>query len=117
MIELINLFINKPNRNDDSYRANTSVAEFNMDQLEYAILPESDLSFATSNTKQSSHIDLVNTPRNLVNNISETPNIPQDINSKESVRRIVESEKFTNTIFEKMKIENFLFCFRKGLTY
>ena len=105
--ELINLFINKPNRNGDSYRANRSIVDFNIDQLEYAILPKSNLSFATFNTKQSYPTDLVNTPRNFVNTIPETPNIPhQDINSKESVRRIIESEKFTGTIFEKMKIEN-----------
>ena len=105
--ELINLFINKPNRNGDSYRANRSIVGFNIDQLEYAILPKSNLSFATFNTKQSYPTDLVNTPRNFVNTIPETPNIPhQDINSKESFRRIIESEKFTGTIFEKMKIEN-----------
>ena len=105
--ELINLFINKPNRNGDLYHPNRSIVDFNIDQLEYAILPKSNLSFATFNTKQSYPTDFVNTPRNFVNTIPETPNIPhQDINSKESVRRIIESEKFTGTIFEKMKIEN-----------
>ena len=92
--------ISKPNRNDDSYLANESIVDFNIDQLEYSILLLSNLSFATSNTKLSSPIDLVN------HTIPETPNLPhQDINSKESVR-IIESEKFTDIIFEKMKIEN-----------
>ena len=34
-------------------------------------------------TKQSSSIESVNTPRNPINNIPETPNLPQkDIDSK-----------------------------------
>ena len=78
--ELINLFINKPNRNGDLYHPNRSIVDFNIEQLEYAILPKSNLSFVTFNTKQSYPTDLVNTPRNLVNTIPETLNIPhQDI--------------------------------------
>ena len=72
--------INKPNRNDDSYRVNESTLDFNNDKLEYSILPASKLSFATSNNKQSSSIDLVNTPRNLINTIPETSNLPQQKN-------------------------------------
>ena len=67
--------VNKPNRNDDSYLANGSIVDFNIEQLEYSSLPGSDLSFATPNTKQSSSIESVNTPRKPINNIPETPNI------------------------------------------
>ena len=74
--------------------------------MEYSNLPASDLSFATPNTEQSSSIESVNTPRHPINNIPETPNLPQkDINSKESVRRIIESETFNDSISEKMKVE------------
>ena len=67
----------------------------------------SDLSFATPNTKQTSSIESVNIPRKSINNISETPNLPQkDINSKESNRRIMESQTFSDNISENMKIEN-----------
>ena len=98
--------INKPNRNDDSYRVNESIDGFSIEQLEYSNLPASDLSFATPNTEQSSSIESVNTPRHPINNIPETPNLPQkDINSKESVRRIIESETFNDSISEKMKVE------------
>ena len=69
--------LNKPNRNDDSYRVNESIVDFNIQQLEYSSLPGSDLSFATPNTKQSSSIESVNTPRNPINNIPETLNLPQ----------------------------------------
>ena len=55
--------INKPNRNDNSYRVNESIVAVSIEQLEYSHLPASDLSFATPNTKQSSSIDLVSTPR------------------------------------------------------
>ena len=55
--------VNKPNRNDDSYRVNQSIVDFNMEQLEYSSLPASDLSVATPNTKQSSSIESVNTPK------------------------------------------------------
>ena len=49
----------------------------------------------------------MNTPRKPTNNIPETPNLPQkDINSKESVRRIMESQTFNDNISEKMKIES-----------
>ena len=35
----------------------------------------------------------LNTPKHPINNIPDTPKLPQiDINSKESVRRIIESE-------------------------
>ena len=99
--------LNKPNRNDDLYRVNESIVDFNIQQLEYSSLPGSDLSFATPNTKQSSSIESVNTPRNPINNIPETLNLPQkDINSKESVRRIMESQTFNDNISEKMKIES-----------
>ena len=75
-------------------------------KLEYSSLPVSNLCFATHNTKQSP-IDLVNTPRNPINTIPETPSLPQkDINSKESVRRIIESKKFNDNKSEKMKIES-----------
>ena len=61
----------------------------------------------TPNTKQSSSIDLVNTPRNPIHDIPETPNLPQkDINIKEYVRRMIESETFNGNISEKMKIES-----------
>ena len=69
--------VNKPNRSDDSYRVNGSFADFNSEQLEYSSLPGSDLSFATPNAKLSSSIESVNTPRKPINNIPETPNLPQ----------------------------------------
>ena len=68
--------VNKPNRNDDSYRVNESIVDFNIEQLEYSSLPGSNLSFATPNTKQSSSIESVNTTRKPINNIPETPNLP-----------------------------------------
>ena len=99
--------VNKPNRSDDSYRVNESFADFNSEQLEYSSLPGSDLSFATPNAKLSSSIESVNTPRKPINNIPETPNLPQKVfNSKESVRRIMESQTFNDNISENMKIEN-----------
>ena len=97
--------LSKPNRNDDSYRVNESVVDFDIEQFEYSSLPGSELSFATPNTKQSSSIRSVNTPRKPINGIPETPNLPQkDINSKESVRRIMESQTFNDNISETMKI-------------
>ena len=49
----------------------------------------------------------MNTPRYPINNIPETPNLPQkDINIKESVRRMIESETFSDNISEKMKIQS-----------
>ena len=75
--------------------------------MEYSSLPATDFSFATPNTKQSSSIESVNTPRNPINNIPETPNLHQkDINSKESIRIIIESQTFNDDISEKMKIES-----------
>ena len=75
--------------------------------MEFSSLPGSDLSFATPNTKHPSSIESLNTSRKPINNISETPNLPQkDINSKESVRRIMESQTFSDNISEKMKIES-----------
>ena len=63
--------------------------------------------FATPNTKQSSSIQSVNTPRKPTKNIPETPNLPQmDIDSKESVRKVMESETSSDKISEKMKIES-----------
>ena len=63
--------------------------------------------FATPNTKQSSSIQSVNTPRKPIKNIPETPNLPQkDIDSKESVRKVMESETSNDKICEKMKIES-----------
>ena len=80
--------MNKPNRNDDSYRVNESIADFNIEQLDYSNLPASKLSFATPNTINS-HLPLilfVNSLRNPINNIPDTPNFPQKgIKSKESV--------------------------------
>ena len=97
--------INKPNKNDDSYYVNKSIADFNIDQ--YTNLQTGDLSFAAPNTKQPSSIDLVNTPSNPISIIPETPNLPQkDINGKESVRTIIESETLIDNIFKNMKIEN-----------
>ena len=93
------------------------MVDFNIKQLEYSNLPVSDLSFATPNTKQSFSIDLVNTPRNPINAILETPNLPEKhINNKESVRRIIESEKLNDNISEIMKIGNLKteFCFKKS---
>ena len=61
--ELMNLFIiqeniiNKPNRNNDSYRLNKSVVDFNIEQLEYSNLPASDFSLATPNI--NSHLPLI----------------------------------------------------------
>ena len=75
--------------------------------MEYSSLPASDLSFATPNTKQSSSTESVNTPRKVINNIPETPNLPQkDINSKESVIIIMESQTFNYNISEKMETES-----------
>ena len=49
--------------------------------------------FAAPDTKHSSSTESVNTQRNSINNIPETPNLLQkDINSKESIRGISESE-------------------------
>ena len=99
--------MNKPNRNNDSYRVNESIVDVNIEQLEYFSLPGRGLSFATPNTEQSSSIESMNTPRKPINNIPETPNLPQkNINSKESVRRIMESQTFNDDISEKMKIES-----------
>ena len=98
--------INKPNRNDGSYRVNEIIVDFNIEQLEYSNLPASNLSFARPNTKQSSSIGLVNTPKNPMKTIPETPNVPQkDIGSKEPVRSINESEILNDNISEKMKTE------------
>ena len=58
---------------------NESIVDFNIEQLEYSNLPARDLSFATPNTKQSSSIESVNTSINPINNIPETPNLPQTI--------------------------------------
>ena len=45
-------------------------------------------------------------PRYPINNIPATPNLPQkDINSKESVRRIIETQASNDNVSEKMKIE------------
>ena len=75
--------------------------------MEYSGLPGNDLSFATPNTKQSSSIESVNRPRKPINNMPGTPNLPhKDINSKESVRRIMESQTLNDNISEKMKIES-----------
>ena len=41
--------------------------------LEYFNLVTSDLSFATLNTEQASSISLMNTPRNPINTLLETP--------------------------------------------
>ena len=98
--------INKPNRNDDLYYDNKGIVDFNMDQLEYFNLPTSDLSFATPNTKQLSSTGLMNTPRNSINTLPESPYLPQkDINAKESVRKNMVSETFTDNMSD-MKIEN-----------
>ena len=59
------------------------------------------------NTKQSSSIESVNMPRKIINNIPETSNLPpKDIDSKESVRRSIESQTFNYNISKKMKIES-----------
>ena len=58
---------------------NESIVDFNIEQLEYSNLPARDLSFATPNAKQSSSIESVNTSINPINNIPETPNLPQTI--------------------------------------
>ena len=65
--------VSKPNRNDDSYRVYESIVDFNIEQLEYSSLLGSDLSFTTPNTKQSSSIKSVNTPRKPTNNIQRLP--------------------------------------------
>ena len=46
-------------------------------------------------------------PRKIIHYIPETPNLPQkDIDSKESVRRSIESQSFNDNLSEKMKIES-----------
>ena len=46
-------------------------------------------------------------PRKIINYIPENPNLlPEDIDSKESVRRIIESQTFSDNISKKMKIES-----------
>ena len=60
---------NKPIRNNDLYRINENIADFNFEQLEYS----NRLPFATN---QYSSIDLVNTPRYPTNTMPETPNLP-----------------------------------------
>ena len=60
--------------------------------MEYSNFPASDLSLTISNTKQSFSIDLVIHHK--------------EINSKESVRRIVGSETFIDNPSEKMEIES-----------
>ena len=46
-------------------------------------------------------------PRKIISSIPETPNLPQkDIDSKESVRRSIESQTFNDKLSEKMKIES-----------
>ena len=41
-------------------------------------------------------------PRKIINNIPETPNLPpKDIDSKESVRRSIESQTFNDNLSEK----------------
>ena len=70
--------------------------------MECSSLPASDFSFPTPNTKQSSSIESVNMPRKIINNIPETPNLPpKDIDSKESVRRSIESQTFNDNLSEK----------------
>ena len=73
-----------------------NIVGFIIGQWEYSNLPTSNLSFGTSNTKQSSSIAFVNTPTNPINTQLETPNLPQiDINGMEFVRRMTESETFS----------------------
>ena len=99
--------VNKPNKNDDLYRVNEGIVDFKIEQLECSSLPASDFSFAIPNTKQSSSIGSKKMPRKIINNILETPNLPQkDIDSKESVRRSIEAQTFNDNISEKMKIES-----------
>ena len=46
-------------------------------------------------------------PRKIINYIPENRNLlPEDIDSKESVRRIIESQTFSDNISKKMKIES-----------
>ena len=99
--------VNKPNKNDDLYRVNKGIVDFKIEKLECSSLPASDFSFATPNTKQSSSIESVNMPRKIINSIPENPNLlPKDIDSKESVRRSIESQTFNDNISKKMKIES-----------
>ena len=63
--------INKPNRNDDSYRVNEDFFDFKIELLESNLpnnnLLTSGLFSATPNPKQlSSSFDLINTPRNQI---------------------------------------------------
>ena len=45
--------------------------------------------------------------RKIINYIPETPNLlPKDIDSKESVRRSIESQTFNDNMSKKMKIES-----------
>ena len=46
-------------------------------------------------------------PRKIINYIPENPNLlPKDIDSKESVRRSIESQTFSQNTSKKMKIES-----------
>ena len=44
--------LNKPCRNDDSQSVNESIADFNIEKLEYSNFPTSNLSFAMPHGKQ-----------------------------------------------------------------
>ena len=96
--------VNKPNRNDDSDRANESVVDFNIEQLEYSSLPGSDLSFTTPNTKQLSSIESVNTPRKPTSDIPETPNLSQkDINRNHNHLMTTYLKKYIFFVSERVK--------------
>ena len=73
-----------------------NIVDFFIGLWEYSNLPTSNLSFGTSNTKQSSSTAFVNTQTNPINTQLEIPNVPQiDITGMEFVRRITESETFS----------------------
>ena len=97
--------VNKPNRNDDSYRVNESVVHFNIEQLEYCNLPASDLSLATHTTKQSSFIESVNTQKNSINNIPETY-LKKILVAKNLSEELLNQKHSMTTYLKKMKIES-----------
>ena len=97
--------VNKPNRNDDSYRVNESIVDFNIEQLEYCNLPASDLSLATHTTKQSSFVESVNKQKNSINKIPETY-LKKILVAKNLSEELLNQKHSMTTYLKKMKIES-----------
>ena len=93
--------INKPNRKNDLYCVNESIVDFNIEQSGYSNLLTSDLSFATPYTKQSSSIDLVNTPRNPINTIQRLPIYLKKILIARNLSKELLSQKHSVTTYLK----------------